>query len=113
MNKEILYGYIKLCREELLKENEGKRFLVEDTEVALFKVCGEIYALGNICPHQHSALIYEGFIEEGCVICPLHGWKFQLKDGTMPSGRKGLASYQVKVADGDVYVKILKKGMNW
>lgn len=105
--------YKQLCRVSDLNEKEGKRFFVNDTEVALFKVDGEVYALSNRCPHQQSAMIYEGYIEEGCVVCPIHGWMFNLKTGKMPTGNSGLQSYPVLVKDGYVYVDVVKKEWNW
>ena len=106
-------GFTRLCRINELSEKTGKRFIVDDVEVALFKVEGEIYALNNICPHQHTALIYDGFIEEGCVVCPAHGWMFNLKTGKMKTGRKGLDVYEVKVINDDVYVKVFRRDFNW
>ena len=108
-----LEGFTKVCTVENLKEKEGKRFLVNDAEVALFKVDGEVYAVSNICPHQHTALIYDGFVENGCVICPAHGWMFSLKTGRMAEYRKGLDSYPVKIVDGHVFVKASRKSFNW
>jgi nitrite reductase/ring-hydroxylating ferredoxin subunit len=108
-----LEGFTKIGTVENLKENTGKRFFIDDIEVAVFKVNGEIYALSNICPHQHTPLIYDGFIEGGCVVCPAHGWMFNLKTGRMPTDGKGLDSYPVKVIDGNVFVKAAKKELNW
>jgi nitrite reductase/ring-hydroxylating ferredoxin subunit len=108
-----LEGFTKISSVENLKESTGKRFFIDDIEIAVFKVDGEIYALSNICPHQHTPLIYDGFIEDGCVVCPAHGWIFNLKTGKMPAERKGLDSYPVKVIDGDVFVKVIKKELNW
>jgi len=112
MNDDLV-GFVKVCRVSELKENSGKRFIVEDTEVAIFKLDGKAYALQNYCPHQHAALIYDGFIEDGYVICPAHGWEFNLTDGKMKSGRKGLDSYEVKIMNDDVYVNIIEKKLNW
>lgn len=105
--------FVKVCSVSDLKENEGKRFFVNDVDVALFKVGGRIHALCNVCPHQKSALIYDGFIEDGKVICPAHGWEFVLETGNLPTGRKGLDKYEVKVIDDQVYVKAYPKKMNW
>ncbi len=106
-------NFTKICQVDELKEKVGKKFFIDDVEIAVFKVDGKIYALNNICPHQHSALIYDGFIENCKVICPAHGWEFNLSDGKMAKGRKGLDSYEVKVIDDDVYVKVFKKELNW
>ena len=105
-------GYTKVCKIDELKDSVGKRFLVNDIDIALFKMDGEIFALNNVCPHQHTALIYDGYLEDGCVVCPAHGWKFQLKDGKMPDGRNGLASYPVVEKNDFIYVKVENK-INW
>ena len=83
-------GYTKVCTVSELKENQGKRFLINDVDVAVFKVNDEIYVLNNVCPHQHTTIIYDGIIEDGCVVCPAHGWMFNLKTGKQPTGAKGL-----------------------
>jgi nitrite reductase/ring-hydroxylating ferredoxin subunit len=106
-------GYTKICKVSELKEGQGKRFLVKDIDVALFKVDGEVYALKNICPHQHTALIYDGYIEEDCVVCPAHGWMFNLKTGKQPTGAKGLDSYPVKIIDGEVFAHVNAKELKW
>lgn len=110
----------KVCRINELRENEGRRFIVpasdgsgDEVEIAIFKVDGEIYALSNICPHQHTALIYNGFIEEGCVVCPAHGWKFDLKTGNQPTGRKGLDVYPIKIEKDEIMVATHSKKFNW
>ena len=103
----------KICSVNDLREGYGKRIIVDDIEVALFKVENEIYALSNICPHQHSALIYDGFIEDGCVVCPAHGWMFDLKTGLMPTKASGLDVYPVIISEDDVYVKVFKRELKW
>lgn len=106
-------GYTRICRFDELKEGTGKRFIVDETEVAVFKINNEICALSNICPHQHTALIYDGFIEEEFVVCPMHGWKFNLKTGKQPAGERGLDSFPVIVQDNEVYVKVFKRELKW
>lgn len=98
-------GFTKLCRLSELKENEGRKFIVDETEIALIKSNGDVFALDNICPHQHAGIIYDGFVEEGCIVCPAHGWMFDLRTGCLKTGTRGLRSYEVKVIDKHVYVK--------
>ena len=111
--REDLEGFEKVCKYSKLIENEGQHFKVKDIDVALFKVDGKIYALNNICPHQHANIIHDGFIEEGCVICPAHGWGFKLEDGTMREANAKLDSYEVKIVDEYIYVKVFGKKVNW
>ena len=115
MDSDLLIedGFFPACELEELKEKTGSRFILNNVDVAVFKVDGEVYALHNICPHQHTSLIYDGYIENGCVVCPIHGWMFDLKTGIMPSKRTGLDSYPVKIKDGKVYVKVSKKELKW
>lgn len=108
-----LNDYKKVCKLNDLREKYGKKFLVDDVEVAIFKVDGKIYALSNICPHQHTSLIYDGFIEDGCVVCPAHGWEFSLETGKMRTGSRGLDSYPVKIVGDDIFIKVFKKELRW
>jgi nitrite reductase/ring-hydroxylating ferredoxin subunit len=106
-------GYTKICKVSELKENQGKRFLVNDVDIAVFKVNGEIFVLNNVCPHQHTSVIYDGFIEDGYVVCPVHGWMFSLKTGKQPTGAKGLDSYSVKVIDDELFAIVKAKELKW
>jgi len=106
-------GFRRLCRVDELKDRQGRRFIVDETEVAVFKIDGVVYALSNNCPHQHTTLIYDGFIEDDCVVCPVHGWKFNLKTGRQPKGEKGLDSFPIRIINGEIFVKVFKKEMNW
>jgi len=106
-------SFKKLCKVSELSERQGKRFIVDETEIALFKVDDEIYALSNICPHQHTALIYDGFIEDNCVVCPAHGWMFDLKSGKLKTGNSRLTTYPVIIEDDNIFVKVSKIDLNW
>lgn len=102
-----------LCELKDLEEKIGKKFIVNDTEIAVFKLNNEIFAVSNVCPHQQTHLIYDGFIEDEFVVCPAHGWKFNLKTGKKDSGSNGLQVYPIKVIDGQVYVKVVPRQMRW
>lgn len=110
---EIPKGFIKVCKLYELKENAGNRFIVDDVDVAIFKIGNELFAINNICSHQHAAILHDGFIEEEFVTCPAHGWQFSLRTGKMPEGRKGVNVFEVMVDKGEVYVKVFKKELNW
>jgi len=106
-------GYKKLCKLSALRENQGKRFIVEDVEIAVFKINEEVFAIGNVCPHQHTALLYDGFVENGCVVCPAHGWMFDIRTGKQPSGSRGVDSYPVIIEDEEVYILVKAKELKW
>ncbi|MHC1738773.1 MAG: Rieske (2Fe-2S) protein [Ignavibacteriaceae bacterium] len=101
------------CHLSDIPSDKGMKVIIDDEEVALFKVKNRVYALSNLCPHQHRAIIFDGFIEDEFVVCPAHGWKFSLKDGMQPDNRKGLRSFETKIVESSVYVKITKSSFNW
>ena len=113
MNSQSENDFKRICRLTELPNGRGKRFIVDDAEVAVFKMDTELYALYNICPHQHFNLIYDGIVEDGCVICPIHGWRFNLQTGKNPDGGRGLETYPVKVVDENVYIRIPETKSRW
>jgi nitrite reductase/ring-hydroxylating ferredoxin subunit len=65
----------------------------------------EIFAIGNECPHQGGSLC-DGAVEGDIVICPLHGWEFDLRSGacmTVPG--EALPRFTVTVEDGAVHLE--------
>lgn len=71
---------VKIARSNEVKERTGTGKQVNGLDIALFRHEGQIFALQNRCPHQ-GAPIHPGFVRDGCVVCPHHGWSFQLKNG--------------------------------
>jgi nitrite reductase/ring-hydroxylating ferredoxin subunit len=113
LNRLEQEGYSYLCTVNDLQESIGRKFIVNDVEIAVFKINSEVFAVSNICPHQQTHLIYDGFVEDEFVVCPAHGWKFNLKTGKKDSSSNGLDSYPVKVIDNKVYIKVYHKKLNW
>jgi nitrite reductase/ring-hydroxylating ferredoxin subunit len=74
---------------------------VNGQEIAIYKLDGAFYATGNICTHQF-AFMSEGYVENGCIECPLHQGLFDIKSGTVVDGppEQPLATFPVRV-DGD------------
>ncbi|MCX6170429.1 MAG: Rieske 2Fe-2S domain-containing protein [Ignavibacteriales bacterium] len=108
-----LDGFFKVCKYSDLKEKIGQRFFVNDVDIAVFKVDGKVYALSNMCIHQKAAIIYDGFIEDGKVECPAHGWQFDLKTGRVPNAVAGLDSYPVKILGDEVHIQVYEKKLRW
>ena len=106
-------GFTRICSIDDLENKVGRRFIVNDIEVAVFKINNEIFALSNVCPHQQTRLIYDGFIEDEFVVCPAHGWKFNLRSGNKDTGNNGLQIFPVRVIDDKVFVKVVPKESMW
>ena len=54
--------------------------------VRLIDVDGEILAHDTVCPHLGGPLD-EAAVEDGCVRCPWHGYRFDVRSGRNPDGR--------------------------
>lgn len=106
-------GFTFVCNISEIKEKVGKKFVVNDEEIAIFLVNNNYYATSNMCPHQHARIIYDGFIEDEKVVCPAHGWEFDLKTGKMAGGRKGLRVFETYISENKLFVKIIPQTFNW
>ena len=65
---------------DALAEGAGRLLTVHGVEVAVFRCQNRIHAIQNRCPHEGGALS-GGTLDGGDVICPLHGYRFNLETG--------------------------------
>lgn len=89
-------------------EESPKRVTVDGKKFLVCKVDDEVYAFRNVCPHQHGP-IAEGKLdlENNTVLCPWHGWEFDLVGGTsmIETGvADKIPQAKTQVEDGDVYL---------
>jgi ferredoxin-nitrite reductase len=63
-----------------LREGVGTALTVNGTEVAVFRCRSQLYGLQNRCPHAGGSLA-DGVVEGDEVICPLHGYRFNIRTG--------------------------------
>ena len=67
---------------------------------------GRFHATGPICPHEDGPLS-EGWIEAGAVVCPWHGFDFNLATGRCHVDPDlSVPVYAVRVTDGLVEVDL-------
>ncbi|MGH7747684.1 MAG: Rieske (2Fe-2S) protein [Candidatus Dormibacteria bacterium] len=67
---------------------------------------GEFHALDNMCAHLGGPL-GKGYVDGDRLVCPLHGWEYQLSDGSclMLSGFC-LPTFPVLVDGDDVLIDV-------
>jgi len=73
--------------------------------VTVFRDGDGVFALDDTCSHAQASLA-EGYVEDGCVECPLHGALFRLSDGaplSLPATRPA-RTHRVEVVDGVVWL---------
>ncbi len=77
---------------------------VNGAEIALMRDGDAVFAVANECPHRGGQL-GDGKVSGGRVICPLHGWDFDLATGISPfNPADRVATYPVRVHEGLVQV---------
>ncbi len=77
---------------------------VGEERVALVRVEGRLYALGDTCPHRGGPLS-EGDLDGHLLHCPLHAWPFDVRTGvcpTTPGARVRIRA--VRVVDEEIQV---------
>jgi 3-phenylpropionate/trans-cinnamate dioxygenase ferredoxin subunit len=75
-------------------------------DVVLAWVDGQVYALEDACNHAGASLS-EGWTEDKCLVCPMHGYVFDLGSGKLlrPKGLCGdQRRYRAKIEGEDVVV---------
>ncbi|MBI4208512.1 MAG: Rieske 2Fe-2S domain-containing protein [Deltaproteobacteria bacterium] len=99
-------AFVKVATIEELEEGIGKLVETESKRLALFKVDGKFYATDEVCPHRGGPLS-EGDIEECEVVCPWHGWRFNLETGVSPvNPNVKIQIYTVKVEGSDILIEV-------
>jgi len=81
--------------------------IVDGVPVALCNVDGAIYAVSDVCPHAGGP-IGDGTLEGATVICPYHGWSFDVRDGRcFVDAEVTLPTYEAVVSGGTICVRVV------
>ncbi|MEO6834446.1 MAG: non-heme iron oxygenase ferredoxin subunit [Candidatus Tumulicola sp.] len=99
-----------MARQKVAKRSEiapgtTLRVVVDDCEILLCDVDGELHAIEDVCTHDGGPLD-QGELEGRCVVCPRHGATFDVCTGealTLPAVVP-LMTFAVSVEGDDVYV---------
>ena len=97
----------KLARLDDIPDDAPLETGVDGLPLALYRVEGQVYCTANLCTHA-EAFLSDGYLEGYEIECPLHGARFDIRDGRVlcQPAAKDVASYQVKVEGGEVSVEL-------
>ncbi len=100
---------IRLCGVDDLEAGSARRFEVPGLRIALVRIGEDYYALGDRCSHADVSLSDGDVLTDSMELeCWKHGSAFSVETG-VPSclpALKAVPTYQVVVADGDVFVVV-------
>ena len=98
-----------VCKFDELESGTAKRFDVDGTPVAVVRIDGEVFAIGDICSHANVSLSDgEVWCETKQLECPRHSSAFSLVTGipeTLPATQP-VPVYVARVVDGNVDVEV-------
>ena len=98
--------WIKVIAADALADGEHVVVDVEGTEVAVFNLAGQFYAIEDVCTHD-GAEIASGTLEGDEIVCPRHGARFCIKTGAVkaPPAYEDVACFPVRIEQGELQVR--------
>lgn len=99
-------GFELACSLEEVPDDMPMRVEIQGQGVLICRSEDAIFAVDEICPHKRRSMAY-GIVFEGDLICPWHGYAFNLETGRCDQRRCEPATvYEVQIVDEQVYVRI-------
>jgi 3-phenylpropionate/trans-cinnamate dioxygenase ferredoxin subunit len=100
-------NWIRIAATGDLEDDEARSLVIEGRKIALYRSEGQFFATDDVCTHAF-ALLSDGFLEDGCIECPLHQARFDIRTGKAlcEPATVDLATYPVRVDGDDVFVAI-------
>jgi 3-phenylpropionate/trans-cinnamate dioxygenase ferredoxin component len=94
-------AWMQVARTSDLEDDEVKGVEIGGRKLAVFRIEGDFHVTDNVCTHQY-ALLSEGYLEDGCIECPLHQGHFDIRTGKAQCApaTKDIATYSVMVEAG-------------
>jgi 3-phenylpropionate/trans-cinnamate dioxygenase ferredoxin subunit len=72
--------WIHIANSDQLQDGEVIAISIDKQNVALYQDGDSYFATDNVCTHQF-ALLSDGYFEDGCIECPLHQARFDVRTG--------------------------------
>ena len=98
--------WVTVARLEELNPGEFRTADVDGTQVVVFNIDGELYAIEDVCTHDGGQLT-GGYVEGDQIVCPRHGARFCVRTGealTAPA-YEPTAKFPVRVESGEIQVR--------
>ncbi len=99
--------FVRVCAQsELPQPGLVREISVAGRALCVANVNGEICVLDGTCPHEGGPL-GEGSIEDGKVVCPWHGYAFDVHTGNAPDDPElKVEVFPSKLENGELSAKL-------
>jgi nitrite reductase (NADH) small subunit len=85
---------------------EARTFAVYGEQIAVFRLRdGSLRAIDAVCPHKGGPLA-DGLADDRVVVCPLHGFTFDMCTGAEAGEAFSVRSYPVSAVDGAILITL-------
>jgi len=101
-------GWVRVAAASDVAEGHVTAVRVGDKEIALYHLPGGDYrATDNICTHEYAQLS-DGWLEDGCIECPLHAARFDIRSGRAlcAPAEEDLQVFELKREGNDLLLKL-------
>ena len=90
-----------------LPSGKTKKFTIDNGDILLANVDGEIYAVDDMCTHEDSSLSL-GCLKGELVSCTLHGSRFNVRTGEPMEepATEALQRYEVRIQNNRIEVSL-------
>jgi nitrite reductase/ring-hydroxylating ferredoxin subunit/ferredoxin-thioredoxin reductase catalytic subunit len=96
---------VPVCRLVDLAENTARHVKIGKNDIAVVRVGDDVYALSNVCRHAFAPLA-DGFVDGPVLVCPWHGWRYDVRDGATDHPNADVRTYSTAVREGEVLVTV-------
>ena len=99
-------AFVRTTKKDEIPPGMIREFELDGKTIALANVDGKFFAINNVCMHRGGPL-GEGQLAGHTVICPWHGWQYDVTNGTVVGNPGvGVETYPVEVRGNDIFVDV-------
>lgn len=100
-------NWTPITKTESIPPRQGRSVRIGGKELAIFNVNGHFLTIDNRCPHRGGPLS-DGIVAGTTVVCPLHGWRFDLESGlaARATAPACVARFPTRVEGGIIFVDV-------
>jgi nitrite reductase/ring-hydroxylating ferredoxin subunit len=96
---------LRASRKDEIPPGTIREFQLDGKNVAIANVDGKFHCISNICLHRGGPL-GQGEMEGSCVVCPWHGWTYDVTTGKLQSNPAiGVDTFPLEFRGDDIFVE--------
>lgn len=98
-------NFVKVARRGEIPDGSGRTVEAGGRSIALFNTGGRFYAIDNACLHRGGPL-GEGDLMGTTVVCPWHGWEYDVVTGeSVDDPKVKVSCFAVRVDGEDILIE--------